>query len=81
VAVLNPFLEGLADWKEDEALIESNRGVILENYGGDRMSGRLMDCYRAVMDHPVVHKISKPVLLDLYLNPLRFSLVGMAHER
>jgi glycosyltransferase involved in cell wall biosynthesis len=76
-AALNPFLEKLADWKEDESLIRENRRIILENYGEERMSKILMDTYRAVMNHPVVHKISKPVLLDLYLNPLRFSLVGM----
>jgi hypothetical protein len=77
VAALNPFLEKLAGWKEDPSLIEENRRIILENYGEERMSKILMDTYRKVMDHPVVHKISKPVLLDLYLNPLRFSLVGM----
>jgi hypothetical protein len=78
VAALNPFLEGLADWKENEAMIETNRKAILENYGRERMSKILMDTYQAVMV-PVVHKISKPVLLDLYLNPLRVSLVGMGY--
>jgi glycosyltransferase involved in cell wall biosynthesis len=76
VAVLNPFLENLADWQEDASLIENNGKAVRENYGGERMSKILLDAYRAVMV-PVVHKISKPVLLDLYLNPLRFSLVGM----
>jgi glycosyltransferase involved in cell wall biosynthesis len=78
LAALNPFLEGLADWEEDGAIIEANRKVVLENYGRERMSKILMDTYRAVMV-PVTHKISKPVLLDLYLNPLRFSLVGMGY--
>jgi glycosyltransferase involved in cell wall biosynthesis len=76
VAALNPFLEQLADWQEDVSLIESNGKIIRENYGEERMSKILLDAYRAVMV-PVRHKISKPVLLDLYLNPLRFSLVGM----
>jgi hypothetical protein len=76
VAALNHFLEKLADWKEDEALIGENRRIIMENYGEERMSKILMDTYRVAMV-PVVHKISKPVLLDLYLNPRRFSLVGM----
>jgi glycosyltransferase involved in cell wall biosynthesis len=78
VAALNPFLEGLADREEDGTLIEANRKVILDNYSRERMSKILMDTYREVMV-PVAHKISKPVLLDLYLNPLRFSLVGMAY--
>jgi hypothetical protein len=78
VAALNPFLGGLADWKEDGAMIEANRTAILENYGRERMSKILLDTYRAAMV-PVVHKISKSVLLDLYLNPLRFSLVGMSY--
>jgi hypothetical protein len=78
LAVLNPFLERLADWEEDAVLIESNRKAILDNYGEERMSKLLMDTYRAAMI-PVAHKISKPVLLDLYLNPRRFSLVGMGY--
>jgi glycosyltransferase involved in cell wall biosynthesis len=78
VAALNPFLGSLADREENGAVIETNRKLILENYGRERMSKILTDTYQAVMD-PVAHKISKPVLLDLYLNPLRFSLVGMGH--
>jgi glycosyltransferase involved in cell wall biosynthesis len=77
VAALNPFLGGLADWREDENLIQSNREIILEHYGRERISKILMETYQVVMDYPVVQKISKPVLLDLYLNPLRFSLVDM----
>jgi hypothetical protein len=42
------------------------------------MSRILMEAYQSVMV-PVVHKISKPVLLDLYLDPLRFSLVGIGY--
>jgi hypothetical protein len=79
LAALNPFLGGLADWQEDEALIESNRNTIGVNYGKERMSKILMEAYQSVMDHPVIHKISKPVLLDLYLDPLRFSLVGIGY--
>jgi hypothetical protein len=79
IAALNPALDALADWRHDEGLIESNRISIGKNYGTERMSQVLMAAYQAVTDHPVVHKISKPVLLDLYLDPLRFSLVGIGY--
>jgi glycosyltransferase involved in cell wall biosynthesis len=79
VAALNPFLGALAEWKSDERLIGVNRDIIMKNYGKERMSYILMETYQSVIDHPVTHKISKPVLLDLYLDPLRFSLVGIGY--
>jgi hypothetical protein len=79
IAALNPFLGALGERKSNEGLIGSNREIILKNYGKERMSQVLMAAYQSVMDHPVVHKISKPVLLDLYLDPLRFSLVGVGY--
>jgi hypothetical protein len=77
-AALNPFLGALGEWKSDEQLIGANGDVVKKNYGKERMVSILMETYRAVMV-PVIHKISKPVLLDLYLDPLRFSLVGIGY--
>jgi glycosyltransferase involved in cell wall biosynthesis len=74
IGELNPFLAGLADWKPDEDLIRQNRRIVLEKYGKERMARILRDAYREV-GNPVVHRISKSMLLELYLDPLRLSLI------
>jgi glycosyltransferase involved in cell wall biosynthesis len=79
IAGLNPFLEQLSRWKGDEELIEHNRETVLRMYGRERIFRILFDAYRAVMERPVVHKLSKQMMLDLYLDPLRFSLAGIGH--
>jgi glycosyltransferase involved in cell wall biosynthesis len=76
---VNPLLERLGDYEADEGLIEANRKVIAEKYGRERILKVLLEIYRSVMDCPVRQKIVKSVLLDLYLDPLRFSLVGMSY--
>jgi glycosyltransferase involved in cell wall biosynthesis len=76
-AALNPFLESLADWHEDETLIRANGEVVRSMYGRARISEILLSVYRQVLDHPVVHRLSRSILLDLYLDPFRFSLAGM----
>jgi glycosyltransferase involved in cell wall biosynthesis len=75
----NPFLERLGDYEADEGLIEANRKVIAEKYGRERIVKILLEIYRSVMEDPVKQKILKPTLLDLYLDPLRLSLVGMSY--
>jgi hypothetical protein len=79
IAALNPFLAGLGDWRGDEALIAANNGRIHQAYGRERIAGILRDTYRAVLEHPVVQSLSKIQLLELYLDPLRLSLVGVGH--
>jgi hypothetical protein len=77
VASANPFLRSLADWRPSEDLIRYNSEAVRLMYGRDRMAGILLDTYRKVLDRQVIQKLSKPILLDLYLEPLRFSLVGL----
>jgi glycosyltransferase involved in cell wall biosynthesis len=77
VAAANPFLRDLADWEPDGDLIRSNGEAVRRMYGRERMGKVLLETYRRVLDHPVVQRISKPMLLDLYLEPLHFSLVGL----
>jgi glycosyltransferase involved in cell wall biosynthesis len=77
VASMNPFLRDLADWEPDGELIRSNGEVVRLMYGRERMAKILLDAYRKVLDHQVIQRISKPLLLDLYLEPLHFSLVGL----
>jgi glycosyltransferase involved in cell wall biosynthesis len=76
----NPFLAELATWRPDEALISRNREVISKAYGRERTIKEIRDVYRAVYAAPVVHKISKTMLLELYLDPLRLSLVEVGNE-
>jgi hypothetical protein len=73
----NPFLEGLPERRSDESLIEYNRGKILDAYGKEKIAVILRDAYTAVINNPVVHRLSKSTLLELYLDPLRLSLVGV----
>jgi glycosyltransferase involved in cell wall biosynthesis len=79
IGALNPFLAGLADWQSDEELIAENNLRIREAYGKERIAAILRKTYQEVMDTPIVHKLSKTLLLELYLDPLRLSLVGVGH--
>jgi hypothetical protein len=76
MADANPFLAGLADWQADEELIEENCRTVLANYGREQISKMLKGIYKSVIHNQVVHKISKNILLELYLDPLRLSLIG-----
>ncbi|MDR2247142.1 MAG: glycosyltransferase family 1 protein [Treponema sp.] len=79
IAALNPFLMGLADWQSDENLIAENNRRIREAYGKERIAAILRRTYQSVMNTPILHKLSKVLLLELYLDPLRLSLVGVSH--
>jgi glycosyltransferase involved in cell wall biosynthesis len=79
IAALNPFLAGLADWQSDEELIVENNQKIREAYGKERIAAILRQTYQTVMTTPILHKLSKILLLELYLDPLRISLVGVGH--
>ncbi|GHV91656.1 hypothetical protein AGMMS50268_21590 [Spirochaetia bacterium] len=84
ISAHNLFLISLGDenpmGKEKEALIQSNAAIVRRAYGRERISEILLEVYRQVMEHPVVQKLSKSLLLELYLDPYRFSLVGMGDE-
>jgi glycosyltransferase involved in cell wall biosynthesis len=79
LAYANPFLGELADWQPDENLIEANRQAVAGSYGKERISGLLKNVYQSVSANPVNQKISKSMLLELYLDPVRLSLVGIGH--
>jgi len=78
VGEMNPLLEKLTALKENDSLIEANRGAIKEHYGREQIAELLLRMYRAVMEKPVCQKISKTALLDLYLDPRRLFLVGIS---
>jgi hypothetical protein len=75
----NPFLGTLADWRPDEEDIAHNSRKVAEAYGKERIVSILKDTYQSVLDNPVTHKLSKSILLELYLDPLQMSLVGIGH--
>ena len=79
IAALNPLLDAIGDWREDDELVESNRRAIAEQYGGDRIVELLLNIYRSVAACPVRQRLSKPALLELYLDPLRLSLTGIGN--
>ncbi|MDR1029784.1 MAG: glycosyltransferase family 1 protein [Treponema sp.] len=79
VAEINPFLTSMANWQPDEALIEQNRGIILDQYGKERIGKSLQDMYDMVLYTPVIHRNSPLKLLDMYFDPLRFSLLEVDH--
>lgn len=74
---LNPFLQNLQNWNEDPALIEANKTRVFQHYREQVILDRLLAAYRGVQEHPVRMHISRSILLDLFLDPLKVSLVGI----
>ncbi|MDR2211876.1 MAG: glycosyltransferase [Spirochaetaceae bacterium] len=73
----NPFLQSLADQRFDPREIEENRRAVLRSYSRERILEILEGIYKKVR-LPVTQCISRPKLLEQYLDPLRLSLVGMS---
>jgi hypothetical protein len=76
----NPFLRQLSVWKEDKEMIQNNRDRILASYGRERIVSILREIYQQVLQNNVEHKLSRNMLLELYLNPLKLSLIGIGHD-
>jgi glycosyltransferase involved in cell wall biosynthesis len=80
IAAANPFLAGLADRRSDGGHIESNNRKIRDVYGKERITSILREIYQSMLNAPIRHRLCKSQLLDLYLDPLRFFLVGVGRE-
>jgi hypothetical protein len=80
IADINPFLQNLAAWKPDEDLVEANNRTVREAYGRETILALLRQAYQAALQTPVAHKITKSILLELYLDPARLSLVGVGND-
>jgi hypothetical protein len=78
IQAASPFLDNPGGWQEDEGLIEANSAIIASQYGNERITAALLDIYRKVRETSVIQRISKQALLELYLDPLRLSLVGIS---
>jgi len=75
---LNPCLDKLKEPVNCKELIDANNRVISEKYGKERITYLLFDIYKKIIDKPVTQKLSKPALLELFLNPQRLFLVGIS---
>jgi hypothetical protein len=80
IADANPFLAGLKDWREDKDLIARNKQKVAETYGRERISALLRAVYQKIVETPVIQKLSKNMLLELYLDPHKLFLVGVGRD-
>jgi glycosyltransferase involved in cell wall biosynthesis len=80
IAAVNPFLANLSKWAPNEELIGQNKFHVENRYGRDHVFNSLKQSYNQVVNNPVKHKISKSILLELFLDPLKMSLVGVGYE-
>ncbi len=80
VLELNPLIAQLENWQPDEQIINQNREVVLQAYGEERVSKILFNTYQKVQNTMVCHSISRSILLDLFLDPLKISLIGIGYE-
>jgi hypothetical protein len=80
IADMNPFLHNLADWKPDENLVETNNVKVRKSYGRETVFALLRRAYQSALQTPVAHKITKSILLELYLDPAQLSLVGVGND-
>jgi glycosyltransferase involved in cell wall biosynthesis len=80
IADANPFLAGLGSWEPDERTVSANRDKILTAYAPQAAAARLRETYRFTLERPVRHRLSKSVLLELFLDPFKISLIGLGHD-
>jgi hypothetical protein len=80
IADRNPFLRQLTGWQPNEELIQANRQKALKFYGREPVLKLLRETYQSALHTPVTHKITKSILLELYLDPFQISLVGVGND-
>jgi predicted TIM-barrel fold metal-dependent hydrolase len=80
IADINPFLRRLAAWQPNEDLIQANRQRTREIYGREPVLTLLRETYQSALHTPITHKITKSILLELYLDPSQLSLVGVGND-
>ena len=75
LAVINPFLSERHAWIPSAPQIAHNRRVVKNNYSLSHYGRRLISVYRRVKEQPVHQQIDKDLLLDLFFDLERFSLL------
>ena len=76
---INPFLDFPGDISDREDIRRHNRQVALTRYSQTKLKPRLMDVYARVASIPVTHRIDKSILLKLFLDLEKFSLLKWCH--
>ena len=74
---VNPFLETMPNLTVDPAVVEANRQAVLRAYSREAILGTILEAYRKTIS-PVTQSISRPRLLELYLDPARLFLTGIS---
>lgn len=79
---VNPFLEILETWniRDHDEIIQANKDIILKHYSMENTQHQLQMTYTKVTSTTVQHKISKSVLLELFLDPLKLFPVGITRK-
>ncbi len=80
LSAANPFLTRIAELHEGEESIALNKERILAAYSLPPALMRLKSAYRSVVERPLRHRISKSVLLELFLDPLKMPIAGVAGD-
>ena len=73
----NASLETLTDWRVPPDLVETNRKAVLSAYSREAIRKTIFEAYQKTL-LPVNQRISRPRLLELYLDPERLSLTGIS---
>lgn len=79
---INPFLETLASWdiQAQKDTVQTNKELVLFHYSMEHALNQLQMTYTRVTSSPIEHRLSKSVLLDLFLDPLKLYPVGVIYK-
>ncbi len=72
---LNPWLSHPGVVADPAEMIATNRRAVLQNYGAEQYSRRLLTIYDRIVHHPVCHRIDKRALREAFFDLQRFSLL------
>lgn len=79
---VNPFLETLCRWDigDHDDIVQTNKELVLLHYSMEHALNQLQMAYTRVTSLKVQHRVSKTVLLDLFLDPLKLYPVGISRK-
>lgn len=71
----NPILKRVGALQGGDNRIAMNRQAVLAHYGRSSYQRRLRQAYASVLNHPVLHRIDKSLLLAEFVNNKNYSLL------
>jgi hypothetical protein len=77
LADLNPAIKKLRDFVPDARTIQANRRAVAENYSREKIAAILRAACAASLK-PVKQSIARKILLEKFLDPSHFFLVGVS---